>query len=789
MERFILSIWLVLVCVGYSSSRCISEYSKGRFTASRDSNCSNSGYTSIPWKEIPYYRRAILFMNNNKITQLRREDFAVEGKKIVLYLHGNPIKTLQANVFYDLKDLRELSVSAEEIEDGAFNGLTNLQYLWIIGSEKLTSLPRNILKSLPNLKELSINSTGITTIQSRFLAGFEHLTFVDLSHNKIRTIEKNVMEKTFHVDQIRLNGNQLNKIPSDLVKRLKRLDLSKNHFTRIGEDQFSMFTELTHLDLSVNNLQELPSNIFKHNTQLQSLKLQRTNISFIPSINLLNNLHYLDISFNHLEKLSINTNGKILSGGGYQLRFLKIRNSGLKKLYFSGGQRSFKELDISENCFVKHPYTRFSIKVLNVSNSCLNETIEPYYNGADWVMDLHGNNYRNVIVNRSRTHYQGSIILSHNKIERIQIRSDSLKLLDLSYNVLSSTSNILIPTYLNIDIGKFILKGNQIHDLQSKHMKKIQVTHLDLSDNNISQFPNTMLNPSAIKYMNFANNKIAHVPKTISTSFSNLIELNLRNNSLVSLPYAIFSDASTLKKFDLSSNDLKCSCNLTITLNLMQNKDSIVGSCVDDTFNKQNLTSFTGDIAEISKDTKCNLCPIDPCSCRGECKASEQKGFLCKCDEGYTGRHCQFSKSSCFLTQTCGLCNDTICGEHGTCKEVSPTDYKCKCKAGYTGTYCNIPQCILEQNCGLCSKNSPCNGNGTCQEILKKDGSISNNCTCYEGYSGNRCQHLSLCKACKIHQPVCESYTHGCKCSGKVCILNCVETQSCGLCTEGYCMS
>lgn len=73
---------------------------------------------------------------------------------------------------------------------------------------------------------------------------------------------------------------------------------------------------------------------------------------------------------------------------------------------------------------------------------------------------------------------------------------------------------------------------------------------------------------------------------------------------------------------------------------------------------------------------------LSPCLNNGVCMLSPSSlGYTCDCPVGYTGSNCNQKVDVCFALP---------CGYHGQCSATSNSSYVCKCDSKWSGTHCDI---------------------------------------------------------------------------------------------------
>ncbi|XP_067158181.1 sushi, nidogen and EGF-like domain-containing protein 1 isoform X4 [Apteryx mantelli] len=112
-------------------------------------------------------------------------------------------------------------------------------------------------------------------------------------------------------------------------------------------------------------------------------------------------------------------------------------------------------------------------------------------------------------------------------------------------------------------------------------------------------------------------------------------------------------------------------------------------------------------------------CRSQPCLNGGLCKDRVAE-FLCVCEPGYTGLHCELEINEC---------QSDPCKNGGTCKDL-PGSFTCDCPEGFVGS-----QCETEVNA---CESGPCQNGGDCESF---GGSYL--CVCPEGFFGYHCETAS----------------------------------------------
>ncbi|XP_078352326.1 ficolin-2-like [Oculina patagonica] len=124
-----------------------------------------------------------------------------------------------------------------------------------------------------------------------------------------------------------------------------------------------------------------------------------------------------------------------------------------------------------------------------------------------------------------------------------------------------------------------------------------------------------------------------------------------------------------------------------------------------------------------------NQCNSDPCLHNATClNGFTDKRYICLCQAGYTGEHCETEIDECTT-------RGHKCDENGLCTSNGKT-YKCICKDGFHGD---------GHTCMASCANNPCKNNAKCANTT--DGY---NCSCRDRFHGKICENAESCQALKL---------------------------------------
>ncbi|ODV64081.1 leucine-rich repeat domain-containing protein [Ascoidea rubescens DSM 1968] len=474
-------------------------------------------------------------MSRNRITKINNLSNLTDLK--VLNLSQNRISKINKNLS-NLINLTDLNLSRNLI-----NNIENLDHLY-------------------NLIHLNLSYNDITEIKN--LNNLTNLTYLDLKENKIELInnlngltnlthldlKNNIIERIYHIsDLINLKYLDLgdNKIKSienlDSLNNLTYLNLSENIITCIDNIGRLKLSNLKTLNLSWNNLTVIAERYpLVFNLQLlENLILRHNKISFI-SLNSLNNLKFIDLSFNDFSKtnffeqisIKYNSNDNKLIKircmvnlfDIIQIRKADTQFNELKYLDLSSN--FLKKFEIEEDCL-----TNLEVLILNDNKL---ETIEIKSSRKNTLINffqliqLNKNNYP--LKNLRKLFLCNNLIRDGTWIKNL---SSNLEEIDLSLNLLKR-----IPRF-----GNSITHG----DNKFKKLRKLEMAQCSIKKmENLGDLTN-------LRVLNLRNNQIGKIE-----GIENLLKLghlNLQYNQVSHLRKFNVNKLNSFLFIDLSGNEIE----------------------------------------------------------------------------------------------------------------------------------------------------------------------------------------------------------------------------------------
>ena len=183
-----------------------------------------------------------------------------------LYIINNKLDKIGKNDFAGLSDLRELYLvnnSIGELESGALEPLVSLRIL-DISENQLKTLSPDTFKNNARLERFRISFNPLDSLPAELLR---------VEDSRLQRFTMKSSNGTLHT------------LPPGFFKNLKRLStvsIVQSHLTSLPSDLFDSAYSLTKLDLSNNSLATLPAGIFQTTSNLKQLNLRLNKLDSLP---------------------------------------------------------------------------------------------------------------------------------------------------------------------------------------------------------------------------------------------------------------------------------------------------------------------------------------------------------------------------------------------------------------------------------------------------------------------------------------------------------------------------
>ncbi|KAH8279838.1 hypothetical protein KR054_008254 [Drosophila jambulina] len=409
------------------------------------------------------------------------------GEVIVLDLGNNNLTKLEANSFFMVPNLEELTLSDNSI----------------------INMDPNAFYGLAKLKRLSLQNCGLKSLPSQSFQGLAQLTSLQLNGNALVSLDGDCLGHLQKLRTLRLEGNLFYRIPTNALaglRTLEALNLGSNLLTIINDEDFPRMPNLIVLLLKRNQIMKISAGALKNLTALKVLELDDNLISSLPEgLSKLSQLQELSITSNRLRWINDTELPRSMQMLDMRANPLSTISTGafrgmtkLRKLTLSDVRtlRSFPEL---EACH--------ALEILKLDRAGIQE----------------------VPANLCRqTPRLKSLELKTNSLKRIPNLSScrDLRLLDLSSNQIETIQ------------GKPFNGLKQLHDLL-------------LSYNRIKALPQDAFHGiPKLQLLDLEGNEISYIHKEAFAGFTALEDLNLGNNVFPELPESGLRALLHLKTFN-----------------------------------------------------------------------------------------------------------------------------------------------------------------------------------------------------------------------------------------------
>ncbi|XP_068449371.1 leucine-rich repeat-containing protein 40 [Clinocottus analis] len=470
-----------------------------------------------------------LLLSSNQLTQLS-DDIKLLPALTTLDLHDNQLSSLPS-ALGDLQELQQLRLSHNQ----------------------LTSLPVEVC-TLKNLCGITLQQNQLESLPEE-LGRLENLTQLDLSNNRLKSLPSSLGRLTC-LQKLNLCHNELSCLPDSLTQltNVKLLDCSNNQLTDIPASLSEMLA-LEQLYLRHNKLRflpKLPAPALKelyvgnnHIEQLQTeqltcltaislLELRDNKIKVLPEqMTLLSTLTRLDLSNNDITtlpaSLSLLPNLKVLLLEGNPLRGIRrdLLTKGTNELlkYLRGRIKEDPEREDEGQTAMTLP----SQARVNVHNITTLKSLVYSEKQAGCIPD----ELFDAAADQSVT----TVNFSKNQLTAIPSRLvellPSLSDVNLGFNRLTCCSPDVCKLLQLMHID---LRNNQLSDLPSEMKNLTKLCSIVLNYNRFKSFPEVLYQMVSLETVLLGNNQVDKVDPHRLMGLVHLSTLDLSNNDLLNIP-------------------------------------------------------------------------------------------------------------------------------------------------------------------------------------------------------------------------------------------------------------
>ncbi|XP_035658300.1 slit homolog 1 protein-like [Branchiostoma floridae] len=582
-----------------------------------------------------------LWLRENKLTRVP-SGLPRSVKK--LHLEGNLITAVESNAFTGMTRLRYLYLSnnsIDVIEPGAFTGLGGLQYLELSGN-KLQQLTNGSFLGLSQLSVLIMENCNITVMHKGAFEGLQEVTTLDLAHSRIEIIQDDAFVGLIDVKTLRLERNRIRSLSKNAFKGLSAvtsINLAYNRIYDVENGAFVGVDYLRNLDLTGNRLTSLPAGL-EDMRSLRSLVLTNNSITDIPDDMPPNTVSVLTLSSNPLGNARLSRLANIFP----QLSSLYLADVGLQTVQ----EDDFKGMS--------------NLQLLNLDDNNLSEI-------------------------------PGRPFDSLPSLSRIDIRNNLLTTVPIALQNLTT-------------IQTLSLSGNQISALNNDSFQGLtNIRALFLSDNNVTEIESGVFKLMDRIFRIFLDGNVKLKTVDLNTfRVPSLRYVYLQNSGIETIYRGQpEEDLPPLQTMELRGNPLNCDCRLGWMLTSIIIKPDVtcfkpsdlrglaVKNLFDDDFICPDPSSFVSTTTSSLGQTSFPV--TQTASTAVQATTTEKRTTsTTKLTSKKTTDTTQHSSPQQTSSQPSTVIPCTLeCQNGGQCVVMATNAQECRCEVGFTGRHCETP--------------------------------------------------------------------------------------------------
>lgn len=490
-----------------------------------------------------------LLLSSNQITLLS-DDIRLLPGLTTLDLHDNQLSSLPS-ALGELQNLQQLRLSHNQLHSLPVEMCTleNLRSL-TLQQNLLENLPED-LGQLVNLTELDVSSNQLKSLPSSFgclvslqkvnlchnqlsglpdsLARLTNVKLLDCSDNQLTEIPASLSEM-LALEQLYLRHNKLRLLPKLPAPALKELYVGNNQIEQLQTEQLSCLSAISLLELRNNKIKIVPEEITLLST-LTRLDLTNNDITSLPaSLSLLPNLNVLLLEGNPLRGIRRDILSK---GTGELLKYLRGRVKEEPEKTDGGDTAMMLPSQARVNV-----HDIKTLKLLAYSDKQAGSIPEELFDAA-------------------ADQSIATVNFSKNQLTSVPPRllefQSSLSEINLGFNRLISCSPDICKL---LQLTHVDLRNNQLSDLPSEMQNLTKLRSIILIYNRFKSFPDVLYETLSLETILLANNQVCEVDPSRLMKLTHLSTLDLANNDLLNIPPEL-GLCTTLRCLSLEGNPFR----------------------------------------------------------------------------------------------------------------------------------------------------------------------------------------------------------------------------------------
>lgn len=409
-------------------------------------------YTENFYGSLPKLKLGIL-------QSLRIQDCLVKDGIFANFLKDLEIKATRSLKFEYTNIFENYALNATHF-DGFREGFFRLD---IVGNA-IFGIDEGTFAQMKDLKVLVISRNDFKAKLGNIFEGLENLEHLFLERNYIRSLNIDVFEK---------------------LKKLQTLDLNGNNLENLEEGIFRNLSSLSLLDLMENNIREIPSNLLSNLKNLKVVNLSYNKIQNLPGGLLRNNRELVNVS------LSGNYNLQLKDGFFsdfvylYRISLSECNMNSIEENIFTNST-GISIIDLSYNNLTTLPRNLFkglkNLQILNLKENHLRDLHDDIFKDLESLrfVILSNNHLKKIGSNL----FRNSLLLeelkmNHNTLESVEIRNlERLRILDLRNNKIKILEEnwVLLPKLTHLDLSE-----NLVSNLEFYFFSKVKMLNLEIN--------------------------------------------------------------------------------------------------------------------------------------------------------------------------------------------------------------------------------------------------------------------------------------------------------------------